>query len=224
MPLQIPGLPPLPASFPTFSPALLTKDGVSQSQTPQKWGIYKGGKPIVIFDTFLSIDYRQGWVIADFPLEQGAFESYDKVATPFDVRVRLGAGEKMKNRQALIDSVAAIAKTLDLYEVVTPEVTYTSVNVQHFDYRRTATNGLGLIVIELWLLEVRIKASQGAAGGASDASGNTATAATESTPFSSPQPLTNTFDPSGMTSFNGGTVNGILVPTPNTVFNFGPLQ
>lgn len=171
---NVPGIPPLLGA--TFSqlPTLLTADGVDTGQFSRRWGVFKGGEPVVTFDSFIGIDYRQGWTIADFPLEQGAFESYDKVSLPFDVRVKFAAGGSLENREALLQSVAAISKTLDLYDVVTPEIVYTSVNVQHYDYRRTATNGNGLIMIELWLLEVRIGATQAAASNTIDPSGNSA--------------------------------------------------
>jgi hypothetical protein len=106
----------------------------------------------------VTFDYRQEWTVSDYPLEQGAFQSYDKVQTPFDVRVRYAAGGSQQNRQALLDSIAAIAGDLNLYDVVTPEAVYQSVNVTHYDYRRTATNGVGLLQVDVWCIEVRVTA------------------------------------------------------------------
>jgi hypothetical protein len=211
---NFPGIPPLINFLFPQAPTLLTTDTVDGGNFTKRWGVFKGGQPVISFDAFIGIDYRQGWSISDFPLEQGAFESYDKVQLPFDVRVKFAAGGTLENREALLQSVAAIAKTLDLYDVVTPEVVYTSVNVQHYDYRRTAINGNGLITIELWLLEVRIGASAGLTqiGGANPTDGTAQTTA-DATPFTSgAPPLTNTADPSGMTSFNLGGVQP-QVPT-----------
>jgi hypothetical protein len=56
----------------------------------------------------------------------------------------------------LLDSVAAIAGDLNLYNVRTPEATYADVNVVHYDYRRTARNGVGLIEVDVWVREVRV--------------------------------------------------------------------
>lgn len=160
------------------------------------WGIYSGGRPVVRADTVAAFDYKQDWVISDHPLERGAFESYNKVQVPFDIRVVYTAGGSEANRAALLRSIEAIAGTLNLYEVVTPEAVYPSVNVVHYDYRRTALNGVGLLVVSVWCLEVRVTVR--------DSSGGS---------FTSPAA------PSGAEQINGGTVQPTqpvqpAVPTP----------
>lgn len=212
---NFPGVPPLlNFQFPA-APTLLLADQVDTGQFSKRWGVFKNGRPVIQFDAFISIDYRQGWTLADFPLEQGAFQSYDKVSLPFDVRVKFAAGGSLENRAQMLSSVQAIAKTLERYEVVTPEVVYTSVNVQHYDYRRNATNGNGLLQIELWLLEVRIGANAAGQGLIQTGGASPATTTTTSSEGSTPFPtggapaLTNTFDPSGFTSFNVGSVQTV---------------
>ncbi|MBB3743915.1 hypothetical protein FHX10_003414 [Rhizobium sp. BK591] len=121
----------------------------------QPWGIYLGGAPIILCDNVASFDYRQQWSISDFPVERGAFQSYDKVQIPFDARFRFSAGGSEANRQAFLASIAAVAGDLNLYTVVTPDAIYPSVNITHYDYSRSANNGAGLIVVDVWTLEVR---------------------------------------------------------------------
>lgn len=163
---SVPNLPGVPALFnniPVSLPTLLLTDLISPSEFSQSpaWGVFLGGQPVVSFDTFLGIDFRQGWAISDYPVENGAFESYDKVDMPFDVRVRFAAGGSAENRQALLETVTVISETLDFYDVVTPEVIYQNCNVQHIDYRRTNTNGVGMITVEMWLLEIRVVPKRG---------------------------------------------------------------
>ena len=180
---KVPGVPPL-ASYLPNAISLLARDLVPQfiGGAPALWGLFKDGVPVVAAENVASFDYRQSSTISDYPLEKGAFESYDKVATPFDVRLRFSAGGSEFARQALLDSVAAIQKTLDLFDAVTPEEIYESVNVVHYDYRRTSQNGVGLIVVDVWCLEVR----------------ETATAA-----------FSNTKTPSGASTVSGGTVRAV---------------
>lgn len=205
-----PGIPPLlNFQFP-LPPTLLLADQVDAGQFSKRWGVFKGGRPVIEFDAFISIDFRRGWVLADFPLEQGAFESYDKVSLPFDVRVKFAAGGSIQRREALLASIESIAKTLELYDVVTPEVVYSSVNVQHYDYRRTATNGNGLLTVELWLLEVRIGANANnnvliQTGSSSPTSTTTTTGSTDFFATGAP-PLNFVRDPSGFTAFNAGAI------------------
>src|SRR5581483_7682742 len=104
---NIPGLPNLlPSAAALFSiPALLTADSlVGYGSVRPQWGVFQGGQEVIHFDTFLSIDFRRGWAIADYPVENGAFASYDKVALPYDVRVRFAAGGNESNRAALLNS------------------------------------------------------------------------------------------------------------------------
>ena len=147
----IPGLPGLPSSVNVFSDvALLVSDTASLLGfgAPQ-WGLFQDGFPVVIADTVTAFDYREDWRISKAPLEQGAFTSYNKVQIPFGVVLRFAAGGSLAARQALLDSIQAIIGSLDLFDAVTPEQTYSNVNPTHYDYHRTAENGQGLIVVDL---------------------------------------------------------------------------
>jgi hypothetical protein len=188
-----PGVPALLTGFASSLPyALMTNDLVSWVgiYPGPRWGIFRGGAAVVSADTVVSLDYKQEWVIADYPLERGAFETYDKVAMPYDARVRFVAGGSDSNKAALLASVAAIAGDYNLYDVVTPERTYTSCNVRHYDYHRTATKGLGMITIDVWLLQVRV------------ANGNVANS---------------TMSPSGATQVNGGSVQAVAPTSTQSV-------
>ena len=158
---NVPGVPPLVVygAAPGLAVVLLTADLVSSFAPifggPQ-WGIFLGGAPVIVADTVASVEYKQEFAISDYPVEEGGFETYDKVYIPFDVRVRFAAGGSESNRQALLDSIAAIIGDLNFYDVVTPEAIYSSVNLMHYDYRRTATNGVGLIVADVWCRQVSV--------------------------------------------------------------------
>jgi hypothetical protein len=134
---------------------LLTSDLIGEIAPPgQQWGIFQNGAPVVVCDSVQDMSYRQEWSISDAPQEQGAFTSFDKVWLPFDVRVRFNAGSAAQ-RQAMISSIAAIAGTTNLYDVVTPDAVYNSVSISHQDYRRAANKGLGLLSIEVWCLWIQ---------------------------------------------------------------------
>jgi hypothetical protein len=147
----IPGLPGLPSGVNVFDDvALLVSDAVSLFGfgTPQ-WGLFQDGSPVVVADNVLAFDFREDWRISKAPLEQGAFTSYNKVQIPFGIVLRFSAGGSLANRQALLDSIEAIIGSLDLFDAVTPEATYSNVNPTHRDYHRTAENGQGLLVVDL---------------------------------------------------------------------------
>lgn len=154
-----PGVPPLVRDeAPPDQPELETQDAISpvgQTSTPT-WGLYKDGEPVLFADSVVALEFRQDWELQDYPIEDGAFETYNKVKTPFTIRVRFASGGSENNRGALLSDVAFLAETLDLYDVVTPEVTYLNCNIEHYDYRRTSDQGVGLLVVEVHLRQIRV--------------------------------------------------------------------
>ena len=139
---------------------LLTADAISvinQFGAPQ-WGIFFNGIPVIFADSVVSFEFNQDYRISDYQVEQGAFETYNKVQDPFDVKVRYSAGGSALNRQAFQVSVDAIMPSLDIFDVVTPEKVFLSVNPTHQNLRRTANNGVGLLQIDVWCEQVRVTA------------------------------------------------------------------
>jgi len=155
---NVPGVPAL-SSYSGIGTVLLVTDAISFLSTllfGTGWGIYLDGEQAFAYNSILDFDFKQDWPISDAPQEEGAFVSYDKVQLPFDVRVRVVSGGSPVERQALLTSVLAAANTLELYEVVTPELTYANCNVTHVDYKRTSVNGVGVIVCDIWFQQIRV--------------------------------------------------------------------
>lgn len=121
-----------------------------------KWGIGIGGVFQIFPDSFLEIEFKRDWVVPDYPQELGAFQSYNKVATPYEAKVRMTKGGTEADRQQFLDTVDALASSLALVDVVTPTRIYQNANITHYDYRRTATNGVGLLTVDIWLEEIRV--------------------------------------------------------------------
>ena len=138
---------------------LLNNDLASfPSPTQSPWGIYLNGAPVINADCVVSFSYKQEFALSDFPVEQGAFETYDKVQIPYDVRVRYAAGGNAANQAALLSSIAAIAPDLNLYSAVTPSASYTSCNVTHIDYNNDNKTS-GLTIVDVWLFQIRTGSS-----------------------------------------------------------------
>jgi hypothetical protein len=121
------------------------------------------GVPNLVPATASTIDfeYGQDWPISNYPQEQGAFQSYNKVTLPFDVKVHVASGGSPSARQAFLSTCLAIANSLSLFDVVTPEMTFTSVCCSHIDWRRSADRGQTLIVVDLWFQLISVSASTG---------------------------------------------------------------
>ena len=157
--MSIPGLPALSAAEAAFFTVVdfVTSDGadVPVASVSSQWGVFLNGSPVVMADNVLSMEFRQDFRISNYPVEQGAFASYNKVQLPMEVKFRFSAGGSSANRSGMLNSIGAVIGDTNLYDVVTPDATYIGFNFTHQDYRRTAQEGAGLLSVDVWVEEVR---------------------------------------------------------------------
>lgn len=125
-----------------------------------QWGIFtQGGRPIVNADNVASIEDGVEYRIADYPLEEGGFESYNKVATPREIRVSMSKGGTISDRQQFLATLTSLQSDLELYNVVTPEQTFTDMNITGVRKSRNKDNGATMLTVEVMLQEVRVTAT-----------------------------------------------------------------
>ena len=158
---NLPGVPPLlrPFGSPVILPpplAVADTPDLLPPSTDSQWGIFFNGLPVVLADNVIDFAFRQDYEVSTYPQEAGAFQSYNKVEVPYDVKVSFSGGGSDAKRQAFLSSILAIVRDLNLYDVVTPELIFSPVNITHADFRRASSNGVGLIVVEVWLVQIRI--------------------------------------------------------------------
>ena len=154
----ISGLPALPSGVVAFNQAtLLISDAltVAAALVKPQWGIFLYGLPVILADNVVTLEYKQDWRLSTYPQEQGAFATYNKVALPYEAKIRFSTGGTTIERQAFLLSIAAIADNLLIYDIVTPEQVYLHCNVVHYDYKRQASSA-GLIAVDVWLEQVVI--------------------------------------------------------------------
>lgn len=153
--------------------ALLTGDSYSSQFTnDSQWGIFtEDGSPVLIGDTVVSLDIRNERRLANFPIEEGGFATYNKVNMPFESRVSIAKGGTESERSDFIGTLEQLVNDLELYAVVTPEYTYPSANLFAYDIRRTVRNGVTLITAEVSIEEVRIINAAQYSNNAQDSSG-----------------------------------------------------
>ena len=172
----VPGVPPLPGGITVALPALVSGDASALfgAVAHQQWGIFtQGGSPVFTVDSVGAIEFAQDYRISDYPQEQGGFQSYNKVALPFQGKVTFLVN---RNRAGLLNQLPTQLASLSLLSLVTPEVTYPSCNVIHQGYRRTSRNGVTLIAVDVWVEEVRVTATATSTGAATAGTGAGASA------------------------------------------------
>lgn len=120
----------------------------------------KNGKPVITPDSVVSFEYRGENKISSYPVEQGSFASYNKVAFPYDIRMMVSCGgQGSTSRDTFLQVLELMRQSTDLYDLATPDFLYQNVNLTRFDYRRQATNGVTLLLVDLQFEEVRVTAT-----------------------------------------------------------------
>lgn len=161
-----------------------------------QWGVFnEDGSAALLPDSIVSLETKREWRIPNYTVEQGGFETYNKVRLPRDLRVRMTKGGTAADRNDFLNQVDATASSLSLFTVLMPEGKVSaSLNVQAYSFTRTATNGVGLLTVDIDFVEVVV----------------TATAA-----------FSNTAQPAGQDPTNTGTVQA-QTPTGTMASLFGP--
>lgn len=144
---------------------------IIESVTTPRWGIYlpDSMEKMIEPDSVLAFEYRGDARISDYPVEEGGFRSYNKVLQPFDIRMKMtcsGAGllsgasvglsgaSAGTTRETFIATLEAMKASLLTFNVVTPDFVYKSLNLVHFDYKRTNAEGVTLLTAEVFMREI----------------------------------------------------------------------
>ena len=104
----------------------------------------------------VEFEYLHDFPIANYPQENGAFQSYNKVNLPFDIRLRVCAGGSTSARQGFLYTCQAIAASYQLFSVITPEMVFSNCNCNHISWGRTALRGNQLIQVDLSFVQVNV--------------------------------------------------------------------
>lgn len=138
--------------------ALLVEDILGAAfGSVSEWGIFDAdGLSVVPHDSVVAFDYREEHAISDYPVERGGFQSYDKVAIPYDVRFRFTSYGSPAIRADFLSALATASSSLELYTATTPDAIYPSCNIVSYSYHRETRNGgVGMLLVDVLLREVR---------------------------------------------------------------------
>ena len=131
------------------------------------------GSKVIVPDTVPRFEFRGDYRASNYPVEQGAFASYNKVAEPFEIRMTmvcgglnfvqsataalgLTLGQQYMQKGDFLSTLDYMLSSTDLFTVVTPDITYKSLTLDHYDYRREATGGATMLTVEAWFKQVRV--------------------------------------------------------------------
>lgn len=140
-------------------PIALTADAIGVFQgghAAPSWYIAGTDKKQVLFpDSFKELEYKHEWRLPNYPQEMGSFQTYNKVDLPYDLRITMTKGGSRGDTAKFLSSVQKMAESTDLFTVYTPNVRYENLCVQSYSQRRTATNGVTMLTVEIVFLKIR---------------------------------------------------------------------
>lgn len=120
------------------------------------WGIFdENGDSIADYDSIYSLDYDNQTRISDYPVENGGFESYNKVNNPYDSFIVINCGGSAARRSACLTSINTAKDSTNLYSVLTPSDAILDAMVLGYSYSARAEEGATLLTIRITLREVR---------------------------------------------------------------------
>ena len=145
-----------PTADPTPQP-LMTADSPAIQPTSRvpAWGIYLSGQLAIEADSILKVEVKESARISNAPQENGAFQAYNKVQAPFENRVQMTKGGNESERAAFLVALRAAKESLNLYDIVMPEMSYLNANITGFTMARSARSGVTLLTVEVMFEEVR---------------------------------------------------------------------
>lgn len=128
----------------------------NRPQGASEWTIYDAETgDAVTFKAFLGADVTSESKIITSPVEQGSFVAYNKTQSPFEVSVEGAISGEPDQLNAALEALDGMTRDTRLYNIVTPDRVYKSVNLYKLEYSRTADDGADLIVFSARFAEIR---------------------------------------------------------------------
>ncbi len=106
-------------------------------------------------DSCIYVGGNQDNVVSDFPVQSGAFASYNKVVRPQTPIVRLAKSGTSEQTQNFLQSIKTLADNTILLDVVTKGYTFRNCTIEGYRYSRSAESGVDLVQVDIRLVEIR---------------------------------------------------------------------
>jgi hypothetical protein len=127
----------------------------ASAQVAPSWGIYDtNGNKVIDPDNVYAFDNRAEWRESDYPVQRGAFDTFNKVIVPPESSVRMTKGGSLSARTAFLKSIDQIAGDTLTYNILTPEKTYFSQNVIRVELLRRSAEGAYFVEIDVFFRSI----------------------------------------------------------------------
>lgn len=123
-------------------------------------GIYaildaKTNQQVFDYDTFVQLKVSAKTKVGTFPVENGAFVSYNKASAPYDLKVEIAVSDLADRRHQLIVDLDREKAGVRLFNITSADATYLNYTLEGYSLSFTRKGGWGIVVASLEFVEVR---------------------------------------------------------------------
>jgi len=123
----------------------------ASAQVAPSWGIFDdNGNKVITPDNVYAFSDRREWRESDYPVQRGAFDTFNKVIIPPEQMVRMTKGGTLSQRTAFLKSIRNIEGDTNTYAILTPEETYFSVNITRVELVRRSSEGAYFLEVDVF--------------------------------------------------------------------------
>jgi hypothetical protein len=133
------------------------------------------GGSAIAFTSFIGMRVNSDGSASSYPVEEGAFASYNKMQAPIEITVNLGKSGEAYDIESTIQVIEKYKQEATKLSVVTPTMFYESMTLESYSYSHRRDNGARILLVELRLKEVKEVTTQTTdvdAGGSSSGKSN----------------------------------------------------
>lgn len=143
---QLPGVPQLVRANQAINTVQLAVGAVQKFLgSPSKqlvWGVFdQDGNAVIKPDSYYGFENQNRWKVAQFPIQDGDFQSYNKVIIPRSITLKITQGGSLQQRSTLLSALQSIGGDTNLYNIIVPEGTYLNFNCEGYTIRRMGREG-----------------------------------------------------------------------------------
>jgi hypothetical protein len=136
--------------------ALVADSIQRQGVSPAVWAIYNAdGVEALEPDNWISFEPLGESSVADYPMQPGSFQSYNKVQSAIELRLTVTKGGSDTDREDFLLKCERYRVGSDLFDIVVPDYSFLGYALTHWDYSRRSDRGMTLVSVDLSFKEIR---------------------------------------------------------------------
>lgn len=115
----------------------------------------ESGESAVPFNVYLSMDVKNESKVVSMPVESGSFVTYNKVKSPIQITASLAIKGSPAEIKTSLSSIMDMVDDTAIISLITPDYEYKSLCITSCNYRRSADDGIDLLIVDCVLTEIR---------------------------------------------------------------------